>query len=260
MLAAQGFIVAAPNYAGYDKSTLPYHSYLNGDQQGKDMVDALTAARQSASPTSTPGGRAARCSSPAIRKAAVALAAHREMQATGKSRDGLGAAVGALGHQPAGRATTAGLAALGSTLFVPLLATSWQQQFGDVYSSPPATSTRRSTPPASRPLLPSLTPTSTLIAQGKLPQLALFPAGATPGSGAIPSCRSSTAPTTSCAKATRRGPQATSQASPAPAMRCRATSASLNSSHAAGLHAHGGLRKAAVANDLRNWVPASARC
>jgi predicted dienelactone hydrolase len=46
VFAAQGFIVVAPNYAGYDKSTLTYHPYLNGNQQGKDMVDALTAARK----------------------------------------------------------------------------------------------------------------------------------------------------------------------------------------------------------------------
>lgn len=42
--AAQGYIVVAPNYAGYDKSTLPYHPYLNGDQQGKDMLRALSVA------------------------------------------------------------------------------------------------------------------------------------------------------------------------------------------------------------------------
>ena len=44
-LAAQGFIVVAPNYAGYDVSSLPYHPYLNGAQQSGDMMDALSAAR-----------------------------------------------------------------------------------------------------------------------------------------------------------------------------------------------------------------------
>ncbi len=43
--AAQGFIVVAPNYAGYDASKLTYHPYLNADQESKDMIDALTAAR-----------------------------------------------------------------------------------------------------------------------------------------------------------------------------------------------------------------------
>jgi len=46
MFAAQGYIVVAPNYAGYDSSSLDYHPYLNADQQSKDMIDALTAARK----------------------------------------------------------------------------------------------------------------------------------------------------------------------------------------------------------------------
>ena len=50
MFAAQGYIVVAPNYAGYDTSTLAYHPYLNADQQSKDMMDALTAARTALPP------------------------------------------------------------------------------------------------------------------------------------------------------------------------------------------------------------------
>lgn len=45
LFAAQGYIVVAPNYAGYDSSTLPYHPYVNADQQSKDMIDALAAAK-----------------------------------------------------------------------------------------------------------------------------------------------------------------------------------------------------------------------
>ena len=43
--AAQGFIVVTSNYAGYDASRLPYHPYLNAEQQANDMVDAMRAAR-----------------------------------------------------------------------------------------------------------------------------------------------------------------------------------------------------------------------
>lgn len=46
IFAAQGDLVIAPNYAGYDRSTLPYAPYLNGAQQAQDMLDALTAGRQ----------------------------------------------------------------------------------------------------------------------------------------------------------------------------------------------------------------------
>ena len=43
--AAQGYIVVAPNYAGYDDSKLDYHPYLVAQQQSTDMVDALDSAR-----------------------------------------------------------------------------------------------------------------------------------------------------------------------------------------------------------------------
>ena len=45
MFAARGYIVVAPNYAGYDSSTLAYHPYLDAVQQSNDMIDGLRAAR-----------------------------------------------------------------------------------------------------------------------------------------------------------------------------------------------------------------------
>ncbi|NNM53069.1 MAG: hypothetical protein HKM02_12740 [Pseudomonadales bacterium] len=45
--AAQGYIVVAPNYAGYNTDALtPYHPYINAAQESQDMLDALTAGRQ----------------------------------------------------------------------------------------------------------------------------------------------------------------------------------------------------------------------
>jgi len=46
VFATQGYIVIAPNYAGYDVSTLPYHPYFNAAQQSQDAIDSLTAGRQ----------------------------------------------------------------------------------------------------------------------------------------------------------------------------------------------------------------------
>jgi dipeptidyl aminopeptidase/acylaminoacyl peptidase len=46
VFAAQGYVVVAPNYAGYDTPTLTYHGYLNADQQSKDMIDGLVAAHR----------------------------------------------------------------------------------------------------------------------------------------------------------------------------------------------------------------------
>ena len=43
--AAQGFIVVAPNYVGYDISTTPFHPYMVASQQSHEMIDALQAGR-----------------------------------------------------------------------------------------------------------------------------------------------------------------------------------------------------------------------
>jgi acetyl esterase/lipase len=45
MFAAQGFIVVAPNYLGYDRSSLDYHPYVNAEAQAVDMIDGLRAAK-----------------------------------------------------------------------------------------------------------------------------------------------------------------------------------------------------------------------
>ena len=46
LFAAQGYVVIAPNFVGYDSSTTSYHPFLNHDQQAKDMVDSLAAGRK----------------------------------------------------------------------------------------------------------------------------------------------------------------------------------------------------------------------
>lgn len=252
MFAAQGYIVVAPNYAGYDKSTLAYHPYLNGEQQGKDMVDALTAARKTFSNIDANDAGSLLITGYS-QGGYVAMAAHREMQATGK-------AVTASAPLSAPSAislltdyTFQGWPALGSTLFVPLLSTSWQQQFGNVYN---ATSDIYEAQYATGidTLLPSLTPLSTLFANGKLPQLALFPAGATPGPvspelsifyGANNLVRQS--------YLTQAATDIQSSACPGNAL--PATAASLSSASPLDCSPSTGFRKAARANDLRNWVP-----
>ncbi len=81
--ASQGYIVVAPNYVGYDTSTLPYDAFLVGDQQSGEMIDALTAARSAlptadASSTSDSGKLFITGYS---QGGYVALATHRAMQA-----------------------------------------------------------------------------------------------------------------------------------------------------------------------------------
>jgi len=45
MYAAQGYIVVAPNYLGYDRSSLTWHPYLNAEASAIDVVDGLRAAK-----------------------------------------------------------------------------------------------------------------------------------------------------------------------------------------------------------------------
>lgn len=252
MFAAQGYIVVAPNYAGYDKSTLPYHPYLNGDQQGKDMVDALTAARKTFGDIGATDAGSLFITGYS-QGGYVAMAAHREMQATGKTVTAAAPLSAPSAISLLTDYTFQGWPALGATLFVPLLSTSWQQQFGNVYN---ATTDVYENQYASGidTLLPSNTPIATLFQTGKLPQLALFPADAVPGPlnpqlsvfyGANNLIRQSYLT------------QAASdiQSNPCAGNALPTTAASVGTATPLDCKPTTGFRRAAVANDLRNWVP-----
>lgn len=175
--AAQGYIVVAPNYAGYEASTLPYHPYLNLQQQAQDVVDALTAARKGFAALGANAG-------PALFVAGysqggyVSMAAQRKLQL-----DGTPVTAGAHSSGPYalglfGDAIYAGNVNLGATQFLPLFNTSYQRAYGNIYGSP---SDLYEAPYASyvETLLPS-TSASTLISSGKLPATALFAADSLP--------------------------------------------------------------------------------
>jgi poly(3-hydroxybutyrate) depolymerase len=175
--ATQGYIVVAPNYAGYDTSTLPYHPYLVADQQSKEMIDALTAARS------------------ALPVAGAALTKDGgQLYLTGYSQGGYVAMATERAMQAAGMTVTAAaplsgpysLAAFVDTVFfgqvnasgtesAALLVTAYQKSYGNIYASagdvfePQYAS-------GIEGLLPSTTPLTDLYAQGKLPQYALFSA------------------------------------------------------------------------------------
>jgi hypothetical protein len=252
MLVAQGFIVVAPNYAGYDKSTLAYHPYLNGDQQGKDMVDALTAARKTFSAIDVNDGGSLLITGYS-QGGYVAMAAHREMQATGRTVTASAPLSAPSAISLLTDYTFQGWPALGSTLFVPLLSTSWQQQFGDVYS---ATSDVYESQYATGidTLLPSLTPVNTLFATGKLPQLALFPANAVPGP-LTPQLSIFYGANNLIRQSYLTQAATDIQANGCPGNALPATAASLSTTSPLGCTPAVGFRKAARANDLRNWVP-----
>lgn len=180
IFAAQGYIVVAPNYAGYEASTLPYHPYLNLQQQAQDVVDALTAARKGFAAVGA-------SASPALFVAGysqggyVSMAAQRKLQLDGKPVTAGAHSSGPYGLGTFGDVVFMGNVTLGATQFLPLLNTSYQRAYGNLYSTP---SDMYEAPYASyvETLLPS-TSAATLISSGRLPATALFAADSMPQSG-----------------------------------------------------------------------------
>jgi alpha/beta superfamily hydrolase len=175
LFAAEGYIVVAPNYAGYDTSTLSYHPYLVGAQQADDMMDALTAAR-SALPVSL---------APSViddhklfvtgysQGGYVAMATHRALQAAGQTVTASAPMSGPYALAAFGDAVFLGEVNLSATENIALLANSYQNAYGNLYSQP---SDVFALPYATdiAGLLPSTTPVSTLYSENLLPQSALF--------------------------------------------------------------------------------------
>jgi dienelactone hydrolase len=168
--AAQGFIVVAPNFAGYDISTLGYHPYLNAVQQSGEMLDILAAARTAlpntlSSATSdsgklfltgySAGGHAAMATQRALIKAGATVTAAAPMSGPYALEAYFDTVV--LGDVP-----------VAATLFTPLVTTSWQHEYDNLYT---ATTDLYAAPYATGidTLLPSDTPYQTIVADGLLP-------------------------------------------------------------------------------------------
>ena len=185
--AAQGFIVVAPNYAGYDSSRLAYHPFLNADQQSKEMIDALSAARKALPGLLQPVADNGKLFITGYSQGGhVAMATHKALQAAGQAVTASAPMSGPYALAAFGDAVYYGNVNLGSTLFTPLLVNSYQKAYGNIYSQltdiyEPAYA------PGLDTLLPTDTPAATLYQQGKLPQTAFFnripptaPAGSPP--------------------------------------------------------------------------------
>jgi len=175
--ASQGYIVIAPNYAGYDTSTLPYHPYLIAEQQSKDMIDALTAARSALPVASALMTRdSGRLFITGYSQGGyVAMATHRAMQTAGMTVTASAPMSGPYAIAAFTDAVFNGQVNAGAPVPWTLLITAYQKSYGNMYASPddvfgPQYLNGIET------LLPSMTPRSELFAQGRLPRTALFSA------------------------------------------------------------------------------------
>ena len=253
MYAAQGFIVVAPNYVGYDSSPLGYHPYLNATQQSNDMVDALAAARS----VLTAGRDNGKLFITGYSQGGyVAVATHRAMQAAGQT-------VTASAPLSAPSAISllvdynfSGAPALGSTIFTPLLSTSWQRQFGNVYSNirdvyeDPYAATIET-------LLPSTQSIAALAQAGQFPATqALYAADAQPPLAVPQLTPFGFYGPNNLIKSTFLAAAATDIGNNGCAGNAfPATAGSLSTTTPLNCTPANGFRRAAVANDLRNWVP-----
>jgi hypothetical protein len=172
VFAAHGYIVVAPNYAGYDTSSLPYHPFLNGDQQSKDMIDALTAARTALPHTATSDNGKLFITGYS-QGGYVAMATHKALQAAGLSVTASAPMSGPYALEAFGDAIFYGNVDIGSTVFGALVTTSYQRSYQNLYTNPSQVF-EAAYASNIEGLLPSATPVATLFQTGKLPQTALF--------------------------------------------------------------------------------------
>ena len=136
--AAQGWIVVTSNYAGYDASRLSYHPYLVAEQQSNDMVDALRAARKAfAAIGASDSGKL--FLSGYSQGGYVSMATHKAMQNNYASEfkvTASGNMSGPYSLVKTFQTVFAGGVNAGATVFTPLILTSWQKAYGNLYTTP----------------------------------------------------------------------------------------------------------------------------
>jgi len=173
--AAEGYIVVAPNYVGYDTSTLGYHPYLSGDQQSKDMIDALTAARSVLptveAPDTADGGQL--LITGYSQGGYVAMATHRALQDAGETVTASAPMSGPYALSAFADAIFQGRVTGGSPVNLTMLLTSYQNAYGNLYADPTdAYDAQYAT--GIETLLPNTTSLGQLVDDGRIPDDALF--------------------------------------------------------------------------------------
>jgi dienelactone hydrolase len=170
-LAGDGYIVVAPNYAGYDTSTLGYHPFMNADQQSSDMMDALSAAR-TALLTINVGDNQKLFLTGYSEGGYVAMATHRALQAAGIPVTASAPMSGPYALSAFADAMFMGQVGRGAVEEILMLAASYQHAYGNIHSSP--TEVFETKYASAATLLPGTTGTGTLVAQGLIPESAVF--------------------------------------------------------------------------------------
>jgi hypothetical protein len=173
LFAARGYIVVAPNYAGYDTSTLPYHPFLVSEQQSKDMIDALTASRTALANTPQVTDSGQLFITGYSQGGYVAMATHLAMQAAGMRVTASAPMSGPYALAAFVDAELEGEVSGGAPIVATLLLTAYQKSYGNIYSDPSDVFAPQYAPTISA-LLPTTMTRSEIYAQGMLPESALL--------------------------------------------------------------------------------------
>ena len=170
VFAAEGYIVVAPNYVGYDGSTVDYHPYLIADQEAKDMIDSLTAARASLPtvdvPASTDGGKL--FVTGYSEGGYVAMATHSAMQAAGMTVTASAPMSGPYALSAFSDAIFEGQTNNSAAKSLALVVVAYQKAYGDIYASPTDAFAPKYAPTIES-LLPGPISVSQLQDEGKFP-------------------------------------------------------------------------------------------
>ncbi len=175
VFAAHGYIVVAPNYEGYDISNLGYHPYLDAAVNADDMEDALTAADTALPHTFTPDttGDGKLFITGYSEGGYVAMATVKAMQAAGETVTASAPSSGPYAIEGLGDLIFFGQVDIGSTVFAPLITTSYQNAYQNVYNQPSDVYSSAYAGGIDT-LLPTPVSLTTLFSTGKLPESALF--------------------------------------------------------------------------------------
>lgn len=132
--ASQGYVVVAPNYAGYADSDLGYHPYLNEVQQSTEMMDALDHARKYADILGVELSSDLFVTG-ASQGGYVAMATHKALQAKGELVTASMAVSGPYAILDFVDTVFAGYVSGGATTFAPMYLTSLDRAY-DLYDEP----------------------------------------------------------------------------------------------------------------------------
>ncbi len=176
--AAQGYIVVAPNYAGYDDSELDYHPYLVAEQQSADMIDALENARlvidkqrlaNNANYANVDDSDKLYISGYS-QGGHVAMATARALEFDNQEVTAIAPLSGPYALAAFGDEIFKGNVNIGASRFAPLLGIGLQEKYGDIYNQPSDIFLDK----YADVRLPSATSFADLVTMDKVPNNALF--------------------------------------------------------------------------------------